>query len=158
MGTAGDEYRGWARVTLEALTGVPAVALALALLLAACARSDDPTRPRPDKVYADGFVTPIESVTIEADGGSIVGSYDAWLRLRPVGGLEARLETEYQPADCAPAQAYFQRKLALVGLSIGTGRLSCREYTNARLPFDNGRWLLENETDGRVYYRIWKTR
>lgn len=95
---------------------------------------------------------------IEAHGGTIVGSYDAWLRLRPLGSLVARLEAEYRPVDCAPARRYFERKLALDGLSLGGSRLSCREYTNARLPFENGRWLIEDQLDGRIYYRIWKFR
>jgi len=60
--------------------------------------------------------------------------------------------------DCAPVVAYFTPKLALDGLSLSPDRLACRAYRNARLPFENGRWLAEDQSDGRVYYRIWKFR
>jgi hypothetical protein len=132
--------------------------LAAALFLVACARSDDPTAPQPKKVYKDAFETPLDLVQIEADGGSIIGAYDAWLRLLPSRELTPRFAADYRPADCGPLLAYFNPKLALEGLSLDDATLRCREYRNARLPFENGRWLAEDAATGRVHYRIWKFR
>ena len=128
------------------------------LVVASCGRAGDPTLPQPEKVYRDAFETPLEAMQIEAHGGTIVGSYDAWLRLRPSGSVVARMEADYRPVDCAPARLYFERKLVLDGLSLEGSSLSCREYSNERLPFENGRWLVKDQLDGRVYYRIWKFR
>jgi hypothetical protein len=136
----------------------PASAVLWALLAVGCARSDDPTAPQPEKVYRDAFETPLATVEIEADGGTIVGSYDAWLRLLPAGSLVARDESHYRPVDCRPLRGYFAPKLALDGLSANLDSWRCREYRNRRLPFENGRWLAEDVVDGRVYYRIWKFR
>ena len=133
-------------------------ALAALLALAGCARSDDPTAPQPKKVYKDAFETPIDQVEIEADGGTIVGAYDAWLRLLPSRELTPRFAAEYRPADCEPAVAYFAPKLALEGLTLPTGTLRCSAYRNDKLPFENGRWLVEDTASGRVHYRIWKFR
>jgi hypothetical protein len=140
------------------LAAVAVLALAAALLLVACARSDDPTAPQPKKVYKDAFETPLDLVQIEADGGSIVGAYDAWLRLLPNRELTPRFAADYRPADCGPVLVYFNPKLALEGLSLDGATLSCREYRNPRLPFENGRWLAEDAATGRVHYRIWKFR
>jgi hypothetical protein len=133
------------------------VAIAV-VLTAGCARSDDPTAPQPKKVYKDAFETPITAVEIEADGGSIVGAYDAWLRLLPSQELTARFAAEYRPIDCAPVRVYFGAKLAFDGLALADSTLSCREYRNSDLPFENGRWLAEDTATGRVHYRIWKFR
>ncbi len=139
--------------------GFRTVAGTLAVLaLAGCARSDDPTAPQPKKVYRDAFETPIEAVEIEADGGTIVGAYDAWLRLLPVRGLTPRFAAAYRPVGCGPIRAYFGPKLALDGLALAESTLSCREYRNPDLPFENGRWLAEDTATGRVHYRIWKFR
>jgi hypothetical protein len=132
--------------------------LVLALLLAACARSDDPTAPQPKKVYKDAFETPFTQVALEADGGSIVGAYDAWLRLLPAGQVIVRFDADYRPVDCGPLRQYFAPKLALEGLAIADSALSCREYRNADLPFENGRWIAEDTATGRLHYRIWKFR
>jgi hypothetical protein len=123
-----------------------------------CARSDDPTAPQPKKVYRDAFGTPIDAVVIEADGGSIVGAYDAWLRLLPDRELTPRFAADYRPMDCAPIREYFAPKLALDGLALADSTLACREYRNPDLPFENGRWLAEDTATGRVHYRIWKFR
>ncbi len=134
------------------------LSVAVVLLLAACARSDDPTAPQPKKVYKDAFETPLAQVALEADGGSIVGAYDAWLRLLPEGQIVARFDADYRPVDCGPLRAYFAPKLALEGLALADSALSCREYRNADLPFENGRWIAENTATGRLHYRIWKFR
>lgn len=138
--------------------GVRILATAAVLTLAACARSDDPTAPQPKKVYGDGFETPLEAVELEADGGSIVGAYDAWLRLLPARELTPRFAAEYRPVDCAPVRDYFAPKLALDGMALTDSTLSCREYRNPDLPFENGRWIAEDTASGRVHYRIWKFR
>jgi hypothetical protein len=147
-----------ARISFSRTLGVLLPGLLLVLWLGGCARTDDPTAPQPRKVYKDAFETPFDAVEIEADGGTIVGVYDAWLRLMPKGTLIARFADEYQPVDCAPLRAYFAPKLALEGLDLATSTLSCRAYRNADLPFENGRWLAEDAASGRVHYRIWKFR
>ncbi len=140
-----------------ALRKLGALAL-LGIVMAGCARSDDPTAPQPKKVFKDAFTTALSAVEIEADGGSIIGAYDAWLRLLPSEELTARFAAEYRPIDCGPVRAYFLPKLALDGFDLAESSLSCREYRNANLPFENGRWLAEDTATGRVHYRIWKFR
>jgi hypothetical protein len=132
--------------------------LAVALALLGCARSDDPTAPQPKKVYKDGFETPFEAVTLEADGGTIVGSYDAWLRMMPNRDLVPRFVEDYRPVDCEPLREYFAPKLALDGMVIASSSLRCQEYRNTDLPFENGRWIAEDSATGRLHYRIWKFR
>jgi|GEM_PF-2889109 len=137
-------------------------AVALACLAAAvdigCARSDDPTAPQPKKVYKDAFETPLAAAEIEADGGTIVGAYDAWLRLMPSRELTPRFVDAYRPVDCGPLRAYFAPKLALEGMALAESTLVCREYRNRSLPFENGRWIAEDTATGRLHYRIWKFR
>ena len=139
------------------LRGAGVVLLAL-ICVGGCARSDDPTAPQPKKVYKDAFKTPLAAVEIEADGGTIVGAYDAWLRLTPNRDLTPRFADAYRPVDCAPVRAYFDAKLALDGLALASSTLSCREYRNTDLPFENGRWLVEDPASGRLHYRVWKFR
>jgi hypothetical protein len=134
----------------------------LSLLAAGCGPAGDPTQPQPDKVYRDGFRTPLSAVTIEAAGGTIIGAYDAWLVLAADAPPRAKDAADYRPVDCAPVVAYLERELMLAGLASATvpsaASLDCRETTNARLPFDNGRWIAEDRLHGRVYYRVWKYR
>lgn len=137
---------------------IAAACLIGAVLAQGCARSDDPTAPQPKKVYRDGFETAIDAVAIEADGGTIIGAYDAWLRLLPERELTPRFADAYRPIDCAPVRAYFAPKLALDGLALAGSTLGCREYRNTSLPFDNGRWIAEDSATGRLHYRIWKFR
>jgi hypothetical protein len=137
------------------LAGVMLLSL---ICVGGCARSDDPTAPQPKKVYKDAFETPLTAVAIEADGGTIVGAYDAWLRLMPNRELTPRFAAAYRPVDCAPLRAYFDAKLALDGLDLAGSTLSCREYRNTDLPFENGRWIIEDPATGRLHYRIWKFR
>jgi len=153
MSAAGQQGK---RLT-RPLRGAGVVLLAL-ICVGGCARSDDPTAPQPKKVYKDAFETPLAAVEIEADGGTIVGAYDAWLRLTPNRDLTPRFADAYRPVDCAPVRAYFDAKLALDGLALANSTLSCREYRNTDLPFENGRWLVEDPASGRLHYRVWKFR
>jgi hypothetical protein len=99
-------------------------------------------------------------VTIEAGGGTIVGAYEAWLVIAADAPPLAKDAADYRPVDCAPVVAYLERELRLAGLSAdavpSAAALDCREKTNARLPFDNGRWIAEDRLNGHVYYRVWK--
>jgi hypothetical protein len=131
---------------------------ALCTALAGCARSDDPTAPQPKKVYRDAFETPIDRVEIVADGGTIIGAYDAWLVLEAKQPLAARFDGAYRRGDCAPVRDYFARELALQGVVLDAALLDCREYTDESLPFDNGRWIAEDPAADLVYYRVWKYR
>jgi hypothetical protein len=139
-------------------SAITAACIAAMVLTLGCARSDDPTAPQPKKVYRDAFETPLDAVSIEADGGTIIGAYDAWLRLLPRRELTPRLAADYRPVDCAALRDYFAPKLALEGLTLAESTLSCSEYRNADLPFENGRWLAEDPATGRVHYRVWKFR
>ena len=132
--------------------------LTLALLFAACARSDDPTSPQPKKVYRDGFSTPVSEVEIEADGGTILGAYDASLIIRAESPLALKGSFEYRPVDCGPLVAYFERELRLANTSIAVSLLDCQQATDPRLPFENGRWVAHSATGGRLFYRVWKYR
>jgi hypothetical protein len=130
----------------------------LCTALAGCARSDDPTAPQPKKVYRDGFETPIDRVEIVADGGTIVGAYDAWLVLEAQQPLSARLDGSYRRIDCAPVRDYFARELLLQGVVLDAALLDCRGYTDDTLPFENGRWIAGDPEADLVYYRVWKYR
>jgi hypothetical protein len=101
-------------------------------------------------------------VTIEAAGGTIIGAYEAWLAIAADAPPLAKDAADYRPVDCAPVVAYLERELLLADLSSdvvpSAASLDCREMTNARLPFDNGRWIAEDRLNGRVYCRVWKYR
>jgi hypothetical protein len=134
--------------------GVSALVL---LLLSGCGASgDDPTAATPELVYEDGFLSPPEDAIIEAAGGTVVLGYEAWLKLLPERDIVPRHENAYVFRDCAEPRAYFKHVLGSDELSSATASLTCREYSDPRFDFDNGRWLLVNETDGRIYFRVWK--
>ena len=130
------------------------VAAASALLLAGC--SGDPTATDPEKVFADGFETPIERVHIEAEGGTVVRGYDAWLKIVPRSQLTARRESEFHYIDCAGPRAYLSKALGSDELSSGHAHLDCLGLIDERFAFDNGRWVIRNRSNGRVYFRVWK--
>lgn len=131
---------------------------AACMAIAGCARSDDPSAPQPKKVYSDAFETPIDRVEIIADGGTIIGAYDAWLVLEATEPPVPRFDGAYRRSDCAPVRDYFARELALQGVVLDAALLDCREYTDESLPFDNGRWIAEDPAANLVYYRVWKYR
>jgi hypothetical protein len=130
--------------------------LVLLALLGGCGRGDDPTAATPELVYGDGFLSPLEDARIEAADGTVVRGYDAWLKLLPSAELVPRHEADYRYRDCAEPRAFFNRVLGDDELSQSRSRLVCREYRDPRLDFDNGRWLVEDAVDGRVYFRVWK--
>ncbi len=132
----------------------PTLAVLYAALLAAC--SGDPTAAAPQKVYMDGFETPIDEVRIEAEGGTVVRGYDAWLKILPSNRLMPRREDEYRYIDCAEPRAFFARVLGSDALAERHANLDCLQLTDERFEFDNGRWLIRNRSDGRVYFRVWK--
>jgi hypothetical protein len=126
---------------------------------AGCARSDDPTIPQPDKVYRDGFETPLDAVRIAGHGGTIIGAYDAWLLLAGEPLPQPRDDADYRPIECDPIAQYLAREQ---GLSAAPGEAfvptDCRQATNERLPFENGRWLARAQSGDRLFYRVWKYR
>ncbi len=126
----------------------------IALLLSGC--SADPTASTPDKVFADGFETPVEKVVIEAEGGTVVRGYEAWLKIHPSTRLVARLEDAYGYIDCTTPRDYFNKVLNSDELSERHAHLDCLGLTDERFDFDNGRWLIRNRSNGRVYFRVWK--
>ncbi|MGA7983231.1 MAG: hypothetical protein WCA32_23765 [Chromatiaceae bacterium] len=93
---------------------------------------------------------------MEAAGGTVVHGYDAWLKLSPKGPLIPRFEDRYQQVDCAEPRAFFVNVLKSDELSRHGAVLTCSGYTDPRLHFDNGRWLVMDRTSGRVYFRVWK--
>ncbi len=126
----------------------------LALALAGC--SGDPTASTPEKVFEDGFETPLAEVVIEAEGGTVVRGYNAWLKILPRNDLMPRREAEYERVDCSEARAFFGRVLRTDELSPEHAGLDCLAATDPRFDFDNGRWLVYDRSDGRYYYRVWK--
>ena len=130
--------------------------LSAVLGFSACGGSgEDPTAADPERVFRDGFLSPLSGVVIEGGSGTVVRGYDAWLRLLPHGGLKPRYEAEFRDRDCAQLRAFFQEKFDARWLSP-VEMLVCREYSDPRFAFDNGRWLVEDGADGRVYFRAWK--
>ena len=127
--------------------------------LAGCG-GGDPTATDPRKVLADGFVAGLDGVVIEAEGGTVVDGYEAWLVLRPAADLTPRHADLYQPIPCDGPVDYFAERESsgfrrALG-SAGLGALDCRAYTDGRLKIPNGRWLITDRRDGRVYFRVWK--
>jgi hypothetical protein len=122
--------------------------------LGAC--GGDPTASTPEKVFADGFLNPLEEVSIEAEGGTVVRGYDAWLKILPQFALNPRYADQYQPIDCQAPRVYFSRVLRSDELAPTHARLECLGASDARFSFDNGRWLIYKVTDGRYYFRVWK--
>lgn len=135
---------------------VPSIVGALATT--GCARSDDPTAPQPRKVYKDGFATPIDSVEIVADGGTIIGAYDAWIVVAGSVLPAPRGDGDYRAIDCKPVVEYFEREMALANRPLEISLVGCRQATNERLPFDNGRWVADSVSGDRLFYRVWKYR
>jgi len=130
-----------------------AAAVAAAIHIAGCG-SADPTATDPLKVFADGFLSDPDRVVIEAEGGTIIGGYDAWLRLMPAEPLQPRFADGFEPIDCDAPVAWLRRVAGAEGLD-STGLL-CRAYRDARLDIPNGRWLVEDYRDGRTWFRVWK--
>ena len=116
----------------------------------------DPTASSPEKVFKDGFETPLSEVRIEAEGGTVVRGYDAWLKILAENGLELRRDGEYDYVDCAEPRAFFHRVLNSDELAAGRAYIECLGSTDPRFDFDNGRWLVHDRTGGRYYYRVWK--
>lgn len=127
----------------------------LALSLAASC-SGDPTAADPEKVFADGFTTALEEVSIEAAGGTVVRGYDAWLKILPRGRLLPRRREEYRDTDCTEPAAYFNRVLGSDELAPEHTYLECLVLRDERFDFANGRWLVHNRSDERYYFRVWK--
>jgi len=143
-------------VTLDGAPVRPKRGLGAGLLLSLAACGGDPTATDPKKVFEDGFTTPIEEVTIEAEGGTRVRGYDAWLKILPHGRLLPRRQEEYERIDCAEPRVYFNRVLGSDELAPEHSRLECIGLRDSRLDFNNGRWLVQNRSDGRYYFRSWK--
>ncbi len=119
--------------------------------------SGDPTATDPVLVFADGFQSSIEQVEIVADGGTITGGFNAWLKLLPRGRLQLRHETDFTDRDCTAAVEWFQHAMQSRELDLKNGGLVCLEYVNNAFNYPNGRWLIEDRNTGYVYYRVWKS-
>jgi hypothetical protein len=134
----------------------PVTAALVAAFAGGCG-GGDPTASNPERVFQDGFVSPLEEVVIEAEGGTVVRGYDAWLKLLPIGGNPVpRFEAQYRPVNCAEPRAFFARVLGGDRVASPEAELICRFYQDPRLDFDNGRWVVESPIDGRLYFRAWK--
>lgn len=132
------------------------IACACGLCILGGCNGGDPTASTPELVFEDGFLSPLADVMIEAEGGTVVGGYDAWLKLLPRGELIPRFEVDYRYIDCGEPRAFFAAVLNSDELSPTKASLTCRLYRDERLEFDSGRWLVENHVDGRYYFRAWK--
>ena len=118
--------------------------------------SQDPTAADPEGVFADGFLSPREEVVMEAWDGTRVRGWDAWLRRLPEGRVVLRHEADYEPVDCAEPRAWFLSRRGAAPTGFARDPLDCWEYRDPRFHFDNGRWLIRDLVDGRLYYRVWK--
>lgn len=128
--------------------------LLFAGLLTAC--GGDPTATSPEKIFEDGFETPLSEVKIEAEGGTRVRGFEAWLKILPDNALVLRHEEKYGPMDCIEPRIFFNKVLGTDELAAEHAFLDCLGATDIRFDFDNGRWLVHNRTNGRYYYRVWK--
>ena len=136
--------------------GVLMVALMTAVAAPGC--GGDPTASDARKVLADGFVSGRAGTTILAEGGTIIGGYDAWLALVPAPELTPRFADGYRPIPCGEPADWFVSRGAISLAGAGDTVLECRAYTDARLSIPNGRWLISDRRDGRLYFRVWKGR
>ena len=116
----------------------------------------DPTATDARKVLADGFVSGRDGTTILAEGGTIIGGYDAWLALVPAPDLTPRFADAYRSIPCAEPVEWFAARGAARLAGVGDTALDCRAYADTRLSIPNGRWLITDRRDGRVYFRVWK--
>jgi hypothetical protein len=148
-----DLHWSWPR-RCAALGRIAVIGAAVVAGLPGC--GGDPTATDPRKVLADGFVAGLDGTTILAEGGTVIGGYDAWLALDPAPGLTPRFEDAYRPIPCAEPAAWFAARGAATLERAGDTALDCRAFTDERLSIANGRWLVTDRRDGRVYFRAWK--
>jgi hypothetical protein len=117
----------------------------------------DPTATDPKLVFEDGFENSLDEVEIVAEGGTMVRGFSSWLKILPKQtAIRARKEAEYRYIDCKAPAEWFQEATGDENLLQYQSRLSCLELTDPRFDFDNGRWLMTDNSLGVVYYRIWK--
>ncbi|MEW8441077.1 MAG: hypothetical protein AB2689_23255 [Candidatus Thiodiazotropha taylori] len=130
--------------------------VALSLTLMGCS-GGDPTATDPELIFEDGFETPYEQVTLLDEGGSMVRGFSAWLKLTTeTSDLRLRRSSEYDTVACGEAAEWFYQVSGDEALMTNQGGLSCQRFTEKRFDFDNGRWLVSDNSRGIIYYRVWK--
>ncbi|MEJ2618744.1 MAG: hypothetical protein P8163_00505 [Candidatus Thiodiazotropha sp.] len=130
--------------------------LGFILLLNGCS-GGDPTATDPELIFEDGFENPYDQVSLLAEGGTMVRGFSAWLKLSSeVTDLKPRRSREYVYVDCQEPIEWFHQVTGDEGLLVNQGQLICQRFSDDRFDFDNGRWLVTDQSRGIIYYRVWK--
>ncbi|MES9940948.1 MAG: hypothetical protein ABW104_20425 [Candidatus Thiodiazotropha sp. 6PLUC2] len=117
----------------------------------------DPTATDPELIFKDGFENSLEEIELLADGGVMVRGFSAWLKILPKQtDIHLRNEADYLSVDCQAPAAWFLEVTGDEVLSKYQSHLNCQQYSDNRFDFDNGRWLVTDNSSGIVYYRVWK--
>jgi hypothetical protein len=86
----------------------------------------------------------------------MVRGYDAWLKILPHVRLIPHRQEEYEFFDCTEPRIYFNRVLGSDELDSAHAQIECLGLHDSRFDFDNGRWLVQNRSNGSYYFRAWK--
>jgi hypothetical protein len=130
--------------------------LGVILLLSGCS-GGDPTATDPELIFEDGFENPYDQANLLAEGGTMVRGFSAWLKLASeVTDLRPRRVSEYKYVDCKRPAEWFHQVSGDEALLVDQGQLICQRFSDSRFDFDNGRWLVTDNSRGIIYYRVWK--
>ncbi|MCG7914972.1 MAG: hypothetical protein JAY71_13995 [Candidatus Thiodiazotropha weberae] len=130
--------------------------VALNLMLAGCS-GGDPTATDPELIFKDAFETPYDQVTLLDEGGTMVRGFSAWLKLATeLTDLRPCRSGEYDYVACGEPTEWFYQVSGDEALVVNQGELTCQRFTEKRFDFDNGRWLVSDNSRGIFYYRVWK--
>ncbi|MES9832222.1 MAG: hypothetical protein ABW139_08235 [Candidatus Thiodiazotropha sp. DIVDIV] len=133
------------------------VALYTTLIMQLGCSGGDPTATDPELIFKDGFENAIDEIELLADGGTMVRGFSAWLKILPKqADIRLRKEADYDYVNCQTPAVWFMEAIGDKALSKKQSHLSCREYSDNRFDFDNGRWVMTDSSSGIVYYRVWK--
>lgn len=117
----------------------------------------DPTATDPKLIFKDGFENRLDEVEILAEGGTMVRGFSAWLKMLPKqADLRLRHAADYDYLDCKAPAEWFQQVSGDEVVNGYQSHMSCLGYSDSRFDFDNGRWVMTDNSSGVVYYRIWK--
>ncbi|MCG7948946.1 MAG: hypothetical protein AB2747_14225 [Candidatus Thiodiazotropha taylori] len=130
--------------------------IGLSLMMTGCS-GGDPTATDPELIFEDGFETSYDRVTLLDEGGTMVRGFSAWLKLSSeLTDLRLRRSSDYEFVDCERPAEWFHQVSGDGALLVNRGALTCQRFTEKRFDFDNGRWLVSDNSRGIIYYRVWK--
>ncbi|MEJ2611993.1 MAG: hypothetical protein P8179_18460 [Candidatus Thiodiazotropha sp.] len=138
------------------LSLISAILSGLMLFLSGCS-GGDPTATDPQLIFEDGFENQLSEVEILAEGGTMVRGFSAWLKIAPKQTeIHLRNAADYVYTDCQKPAEWFLGVTGDAGLKLSQSHLTCQLFTEPRFKFNNGRWMVTDNSSGIVYYRIWK--